>query len=250
MNRLLYPVLVLVIAAWGCNRVPSETNNPSEKGASVSPAGLLDTSTKQASPAEEQSPANEATKDSSTAATRAPTEGPGSSPAGESAQPQEGQSTEQGQSDGSDSAGAGDEQSQTSGDAMALGEEPLLLLDNGLGNGHEGLAADNSRCFVCHLNYQFEEIAVVHAKEGYGCAYCHGQSDAHIADESWASGGNGTAPDVMYRPDEVIPACLKCHELSKSDPECRCEFPRLPEKKRCTDCHGDHRLKERKCRWK
>lgn len=129
-------------------------------------------------------------------------------------------------------------------------EEPLLLLEESDDGQDTHLMADNSRCFVCHLNFQFEDIALVHAREGYGCAYCHGPSDAHIADESWASGGNGTAPDIMYRPNEVIPACLKCHELSKSDPECHCDFPRLPQKKSCTDCHGNHRLKERKCHWK
>ncbi|MGQ9503469.1 MAG: hypothetical protein ACUVQG_04455 [Thermogutta sp.] len=132
-----------------------------------------------------------------------------------------------------------------------MDEQPLLLLDEEeTENKKANLAADNSRCLVCHLNYELEEIARIHAKEGYGCAYCHGQSDAHIADESWASGGNGTAPDIIYRPAEVTPACLKCHELSKSDPECRCEFPRLEEKKLCTDCHGSHRLKSRKCHWK
>ena len=30
-------------------------------------------------------------------------------------------------------------------------------------------------------------------------------SDAHIADESWASGGNGTAPDIMYTRDKINP---------------------------------------------
>ena len=129
-------------------------------------------------------------------------------------------------------------------------EQPLLLLDGEMDNHKTELMADNSRCLVCHLNYELEDIAITHAREGYGCAYCHGQSDAHIADESWASGGNGTPPDIMYRPNEVIPACLKCHELSKSDPDCHCEFPRLDEKKSCTDCHGNHRLQSRKCHWK
>jgi len=128
--------------------------------------------------------------------------------------------------------------------------EPLLLLDEPEDNEGDESMGRNARCLVCHLNYQLEDIALVHAKAGYGCAHCHGESDAHIADESWASGGNGTAPDIMYRPDEVIPACLKCHDLSKSDPECHCEFPRLSQKKLCTDCHGDHRLKDRKCHWK
>jgi len=129
-------------------------------------------------------------------------------------------------------------------------EQPLLLLDGEMDNHKTELMADNSRCLVCHLNYELEDIAITHAREGYGCAYCHGQSDAHIADESWASGGNGTPPDIIYRPNEVIPACLKCHELSKSDPDCHCEFPRLDEKKSCTDCHGNHRLESRKCHWK
>lgn len=139
---------------------------------------------------------------------------------------------------------------QSSSSVDRLDEQPLLLLDEETENQKTDSMADNSRCLVCHLNYELEDIAITHAREGYGCAHCHGQSDAHIADESWASGGNGTPPDIMYRPNEVIPACLKCHELSKSDPECHCEFPRLDEKKSCTDCHGNHRLQSRKCRWK
>jgi len=139
---------------------------------------------------------------------------------------------------------------QASGSVDSADKQPLLLLDDEMDHPKTELMADNSRCLVCHLNYELEDIAITHAREGYGCAYCHGQSDAHIADESWASGGNGTPPDIMYRPNEVIPACLKCHELSKSDPDCRCEFPRLDEKKLCTECHGNHRLQSRKCHWK
>lgn len=139
---------------------------------------------------------------------------------------------------------------QASGSVDSVDEQPLLLLDDEMDHPEAELMADNSRCLVCHLNYELEDIAIIHAREGYGCAYCHGESDDHIADESWASGGNGTPPDIMYRPNEVIPACLKCHELSKSDPECRCEFPRLDEKKLCTECHGNHRLQSRKCHWK
>ena len=33
-----------------------------------------------------------------------------------------------------------------------------------------------------------EELAVTHAREEIGCAQCHGDSDAHIADESCATG--------------------------------------------------------------
>lgn len=147
------------------------------------------------------------------------------------------------------SSSPSEEQMNSSASDLLLEDAPLLLSDEGhLGMGGEG--ADNSRCFVCHLNYVTESLAVTHAKEGIGCADCHGESDEHIADESWASGGQGTPPDIMYRREEVIPSCLKCHELHKADPDCRCRFPWLEEKQPCTDCHGEHRLKVRKCVWK
>ena len=110
---------------------------------------------------------------------------------------------------------------------------------------------DNARCFVCHLNYQKEEIALNHAKADIGCAECHGNCDKHIADESWASGGNGTPPEIMYRRNEVNPACLKCHTKSKMDEDAHEEFfAGKTEERHCTDCHGEHRLTERKCKWK
>lgn len=132
----------------------------------------------------------------------------------------------------------------------AKAPKPLLLLDEEEEKPAKGPMADNSRCLVCHANYEKEEMAVAHAKADIGCAKCHGDSDAHIADESWGSGGNGTPPGIMYPPAKVIPSCLVCHELSKTDPDCKCDFPRLPERKSCTDCHGQHRLKTRKCKWK
>ena len=112
--------------------------------------------------------------------------------------------------------------------------------------------ADNSRCFVCHLNYQTETIATTHARANIGCAKCHGASDAHIADESWASGGKGTAPDIMYPSAKVNGLCTTCHDMEKDDIKNKCKFHRLPEseKKVCTDCHGKHRLASRKCKWK
>jgi hypothetical protein len=89
------------------------------------------------------------------------------------------------------------------------------------------------------LNYAQEKLAVTHAQANIGCADCHGDCDAHIADESWASGGNGTPPGTMYPPDKVNPFCLGCHPKAS-----------LGNKKYCTDCHGTHRLTNRKCKWK
>lgn len=133
-----------------------------------------------------------------------------------------------------------------------LDDEPLLLLDDEPDeNSSSESMADNSRCFVCHINYMQEDIAVIHAKADMGCANCHGESDEHIADESWASGGNGTAPDIMYTRAQINPFCMGCHTKEKIDTEQHKPlFAENNDEKFCTDCHGDHRLATRKCKWK
>ena len=135
-----------------------------------------------------------------------------------------------------------------------IDEEPLLLLDDGeeeflTPSGH---VADNSRCHVCHINYMQEDIAVIHARANIGCADCHGQSDAHIADESWAWGGNGTAPDIMFPPAKINPFCMGCHPEDKLDTayQHKLFLVGAAEEKYCTDCHGEHRLARRRCKWK
>jgi len=130
--------------------------------------------------------------------------------------------------------------------------EPPLLLDEGPDISFlPKPAADNSRCHVCHMNYVQEDMAVVHARARIGCADCHGESDAHIADESWSWGGRGTAPDVMYPPEKINPFCMGCHPKEKIATESH--EPLLAgtmEAKYCTDCHGKHRLAQRRCKWK
>jgi len=134
---------------------------------------------------------------------------------------------------------------------LLLDDEPLLLLDD---EPEEDLSsepmADNSRCFVCHVNYMEEKIAVTHARQNMGCAHCHGESDEHIADESWASGGNGTAPEIMYPRDKINPFCMSCHTKDKIDTEQHKPLFADNSEKDCTDCHGEHRLTDRKCKWK
>jgi len=135
---------------------------------------------------------------------------------------------------------------------LLLNDEPLLLLDDGPDeDSSTDSMADNSRCFVCHINYMYEDIAVTHARVNMGCANCHGESDEHIADESWASGGNGTAPDIMYPRAKINPFCMGCHPREKIDSEQHKPlFTDTTEEKYCTDCHGEHRLTNRKCKWK
>jgi hypothetical protein len=132
-------------------------------------------------------------------------------------------------------------------------DEPLLLLDDSEEElvSPTGPVADNSRCHVCHMNYMQEDIAVIHARANISCATCHGDCDEHIADESWASGGNGTAPEIMYTRAKINPFCMGCHPKDKIDTEQHKPlFSGAGEKKYCTDCHGNHRLEVRKCKWK
>lgn len=105
-----------------------------------------------------------------------------------------------------------------------------------------GPAVDNSRCFVCHLNYQEEKVAASHAKVGIGCEKCHGASDAHCGDEN-----NVTAPSAMYGKEKINPFCLQCHPTLSAihKPVLAGTFDR----KYCTECHGDHRLVRRSRIW-
>jgi len=128
---------------------------------------------------------------------------------------------------------------------------PLLLEDEPVSEASSGPFADNSRCFVCHVNYMQEKMAVTHAKANVGCANCHGASDAHIADESWASGGTGTPPDRMYARDEINSSCVVCHSRDEIDKaQDHAVLADTDGKKVCTDCHGNHRLTARRCKWK
>lgn len=135
---------------------------------------------------------------------------------------------------------------------LLLDDQPLLLLDDEPATtAPDQPAADNSRCFVCHANYLDEKIAVTHARAGIGCATCHGASDAHIADESWASGSNGTAPDIIFPKERVNPSCMACHPKDRIDTaEHKPLFADGAQHSLCTDCHGNHRLPVRRSRWK
>ncbi len=135
------------------------------------------------------------------------------------------------------------------------GGEQLLLLDDDepttrpSSGGTPLPLADNGRCHVCHLNFAKEELSLRHAQANVGCAKCHGVSDAHIADESWASGGNGTAPDIMYPREKINAGCMKCHAAIDALKH-KAFLAGTSEQKLCTECHGKHHMASRKCKWK
>jgi len=116
--------------------------------------------------------------------------------------------------------------------------EPLLLLDEAPAaeepGSSTGPVADNSRCFVCHINYQDDKLTSMHAKANIGCERCHGASDAHCSDED-----NITPPDIMYPAEKINSFCKSCHPAAKLGGG----------KKYCTDCHGEHRLSYRTRKW-
>jgi hypothetical protein len=107
---------------------------------------------------------------------------------------------------------------------------------------------DNSVCLVCHINFETEDIASTHLKNGITCAHCHGISSVHSNDEEAAA-----KPDVLFGRSEVEPFCKKCHATHK-DPKAVATFlaewkgKRRPQGRLilsnavCTDCHGLHRL--------
>lgn len=105
---------------------------------------------------------------------------------------------------------------------------------------------DNSRCYVCHINFSFDDMTLKHEEVNIGCETCHGPSDAHCSDED-----NIIPPDVMWPLSKLNAKCMECHEQSKMPAE---EHARLfaeskEQKQVCTDCHGDHRLPHRTRIW-
>jgi hypothetical protein len=118
------------------------------------------------------------------------------------------------------------------------GMEPLLLLEDSNGDKNPvidtGPIADNSQCYVCHINYQEDKLTTIHAKADIGCERCHGSSNDHRSDKD-----NFTPPDIMYPAEKINSFCKGCHPTAQLGGG----------KKYCTDCHGEHRLSHRTRKW-
>lgn len=111
-----------------------------------------------------------------------------------------------------------------------------------------GYEEDNSSCMVCHIDFEAEEISLIHLDAGLTCMACHGDSDDHRSDEF-----NVVRPDVIWGRTEQDAFCMQCHKQHK-DPEKVEAFHQEWDARRrpngryvepesvCMDCHGNHAI--------
>ena len=109
--------------------------------------------------------------------------------------------------------------------------------------------ADNSFCYVCHLNFDGEEFVASHRAAGIGCVKCHGESLDHADDEDHIA-----SPETMYTKEAVNASCATadCHPDAKME-DVVSHGPLFAgadtKRKHCTDCHGNHRIEKRHRKW-
>jgi hypothetical protein len=102
----------------------------------------------------------------------------------------------------------------------------------------------NAACYVCHMTFVYEELALVHLPEKVTCIKCHGTSGPHANDENIGA----TKPDITYPRAKIDAHCAECHETH--DAPAREVIARWLEIERpdgepvCTDCHGMHKISE------
>ncbi|NQT15568.1 MAG: cytochrome c3 family protein [Planctomycetes bacterium] len=142
-------------------------------------------------------------------------------------------------------------------EVRAVAAPPLKLdayLDEKLPEASEKkseMKVDNFACYVCHGNYEDEELVLSHGKVEVGCIDCHGKSYPHRNDED-----NITPPDKMYPLDTIDKMCGTCHETHNAPGaevvarwKERCPAKTDTKEIVCTDCHYKHRLERRTVRW-
>ena len=135
-----------------------------------------------------------------------------------------------------------DDAPRLKGPSPNAGEAALAKLKN------KQSGADNSACYVCHVNLLEDSFALRHEQAKIGCAKCHGDSVAHVADEA-----NLTPPEVMFSPEAIASFCARCH-LTHDAPAVavldrwkeRCATSTNPQQALCTDCHGNHRFDKKR----
>jgi hypothetical protein len=139
--------------------------------------------------------------------------------------------------------------------ALAVAAVALLMLTGRLPSPSHvawtqeaGVQPGDGDCFVCHIDFDGEEIVDKHLAQKITCRSCHGPSEPHRQDETLM-----TKPDVLWGRAEVVAMCSQCHQghkdpgkvaafkaewLHKARPNGRF----IAEDAVCTDCHGEHTI--------
>ncbi len=119
--------------------------------------------------------------------------------------------------------------------------------DETTGEENQTEAADNYYCFICHINFQEEELSLTHQLAGVGCEDCHGESREHSSDEDGL-----TPPEIIYSEDKIQPFCMTCHnqdDLVLTEDHEPLFTGTDEQSKACTKCHGSHLIEVRTRRW-
>jgi hypothetical protein len=117
--------------------------------------------------------------------------------------------------------------------------------------GSDDMPNNNSLCLVCHLDFDEEPITTDHLRKGITCAHCHGNSTAHMHDETMM-----TSPDILHGRSEVKAMCRHCHQTHRNPQAVEMFRKKWRGRKRengrsitvestCTDCHGMHTIPRR-----
>ena len=88
--------------------------------------------------------------------------------------------------------------------------------------------ADAGVCARCHVNVVLEWGISGHLDAGTACVDCHGQSEAHVANER-----NEIKPDRVPRGKQIAGLCMTCHDAG---------CPETLKVASCNDCHHVHAL--------
>lgn len=132
------------------------------------------------------------------------------------------------------------------GEAAAVSEAAAAIDDAVLYDS--GYEEDNASCMVCHIDFETEEISLVHLDAGLTCMACHGDSDDHRSDEF-----NIVRPDVLWGRAEMEAFCMQCHKKHKYPEKVEAFHAEWDSRRRpngrliepesaCMDCRGNHAI--------
>ena len=86
--------------------------------------------------------------------------------------------------------------------------------DDAADEGYLDPLGPNAACYVCHVTFVDEPLAVEHLQAKITCIDCHGTSQGHANDEDIGA----TPPDIVIKRPQVNRSCRKCHKGARCPP--------------------------------